>query len=234
MSRDPRKRQKQLAKRTAKRKSKQQLLVREKNAGLAERLGAAANYPIVDSWVTETLWTEGIGQIALSRQLPNGSVAFAIFLVDRYCLGVKNAMSDITSRFDYDSRIVHDTRRQFSSRPISPSAARNLVERAVAYAENLGLAPHPDYHRAKLLFGDIDREDNSEALEFGKDGKPFFVAGPSDGPARCRHILKTLEEHCGRDGFHYLIPMAGSTEILPESVTQSPNWMIDDDETDDI
>ncbi len=234
MSRDPRKRQKQLAKRAAKRKSKQQLIVREKNAGLAERLGGAAHYPIVDSWVAETLWTEGIGQIALGRQLPNGSMAFAIFLVDRHCLGVKNAMAGITSRFDYDSRIVHGMRRQFPSRPISPSAARNLVERAVAYAENLGLAPHADYYRAKLLFGNIDREDSSEALEFGKDGKPFFVAGPHDGPARCRHILKTLEEHCGRDGFHYLIPMAGSTEMLPESITRSPNLMIADGETDDI
>ena len=137
MSRDPRKRQKQLAKRAAKRKSKQQL-----------------------------------GQIALGRQLPNGSMDFAIFLMDRHCLGVKNAMAGITSRFDYDSRIVQGMQRQFSSRPISPSAARNLVERAVAYAQNLGLAPHSDYHSAKLLLGNIDREDSSEALEFGKDGKP--------------------------------------------------------------
>ena len=32
------------------------------------------------------------------------------------------------------------------------------------------------------------------------------VAGPDDGPARCQQILRTLEDHCGSDGFHFIVP----------------------------
>ncbi len=41
----------------------------------------------------------------LSRQMENGDVAFGPFLVDAYCLGVKNAMSDILPRTVYDRKI---------------------------------------------------------------------------------------------------------------------------------
>src|SRR5437016_6170830 len=110
MSIDPRKKQKQQERRAAKRKAKQHHLTREKHAGLPERLSAAAEYPILHCWATTDVWTKGLGWVCLSRVLPNSSVAFAVFLVDRYCLGVKNAMADITSRFEYDSRVVRKMR----------------------------------------------------------------------------------------------------------------------------
>src|SRR5438552_19213255 len=99
MAVDPRKRQRKHERRNAKRKSKQQLLVRVKNAGLAERLTAACRYAILDCWETDDIWTQGIGYVGLSRELPNGSIAFATFLVDRHCLGVKNAFAEIVGRF---------------------------------------------------------------------------------------------------------------------------------------
>src|SRR5437016_2284010 len=95
---DPRKRQRKLEQRKTKRKLKQQQLSREKHTGLAERMGAAARYPILDSWATKDLWTEGLGWVCLSRELPNGSIGVGLFLVDRYCLGVKNALAEVMSR----------------------------------------------------------------------------------------------------------------------------------------
>ena len=233
MSKDPRKRQKHLEKRAAKRKSKQQLLVRVKSAGLPERLLRAAEYPIVDCLVSDSLWDDGLGWVVLSRQLPNGSIAFAMFLVDRYCLGVKNVTADITSRFDYDSRIAHKMRHRLGARPMSPAAARSLVEQAVAYAHSWGLAPHPDYHRAGLLFGNIDAAECREQFEFGKDGKPFFIAGPNDDQARCRHILATLAEHGGPDGFHYLMPGGKAVGILADSTAETLDPLIDDQEAEE-
>ena len=38
---------------------------------------------------------EGIGEVLVSRRLNNGNVAFSVFLVDMYCLGVKDAFADI-------------------------------------------------------------------------------------------------------------------------------------------
>jgi hypothetical protein len=231
MASDPKKRQKKLERRAAKRKSKRQQLIREKHAGLAERLAGAASYPILDCWATSALWTQGLGWVCLSREMPNHFVAFGMFLIDRYCLGVKNALGAITDGFDYERRIIGQTRSSYETEELPPAAARKLVEAAVAYAGALGFRPHSDYHKAKLIFGSINAADCTEEFEFGKDGKPLFIAGPQDTPDRCRYILKTLEHHCGPGGFHYMIPVGGATEILPESLQRAGVGAIGNEET---
>jgi hypothetical protein len=212
---DPRKRQKQQERRAAKRHAKQQEVAKEKHLTLAEHLTAATRFPILHSWATADLWTEGLGWVCLSRQLPNSLVAYAVFLVDRYCLGVKNAIAGVRGRFTYDSEIVSKMRSDFTSKELHPAAVRKLVESAVQYARSLGLQPHPDYHKAKLIFGDIDAGQCTEEFEFGKDGKPFFVAGPRDNPERCRQILKALDQSCGQGGFDFLIPLTDPSKIFP-------------------
>ncbi len=230
MPANPRKRQKRKERHAAQRKTKQQQHNREKNAGLAERLEAAANCPILHSCATTDLWDEGLGWVCLSRELPNGSVAFGVFLVDRYCLGVKNVMVGITSRYNYEQKIVTKMRSNFRAKDLPPAATRKIVEGAVAYAGALGLPPHPDYHQAQLIFGAIDASESKETLEFGQDGQPFFYAGPHDSPERCRLILKTLEQSCGSEGFHYLIPFAGSNQILPAGLQGRPARVIGQDQ----
>ena len=229
MAIDPRKRQKKQERRAAKRKTKQHQLARERSAGLPERLAGAARYPILHAQVTTDFWDQGIGWACLSRELPNGSVGFGLFLVDRYCLGIKNVMADITGRFTYDTQVARKFQGHFKSKEMKPAAVRKLVEQAVAYARSLGFPPHPEYQRARLIFGDIDPNEAPDEFEFGKDGKPYFIAGPHDTPERCRHILRTLEEHCGPDGYHYLIPMAGDEEILPLAPDEEGDYLEDQD-----
>lgn len=205
---DPKKRQKKQERRAAKRKAKQHQLTREKHAGLPERLAGAVKYPVLHCWATTDLWTKGMGWVCLSRELPNGSVAFGVFLIDRYCLGVKNAMAGITGRFTYDSKIVRKMCSTFQSKEMHPTAARKLVEEAVEYARALGLQPHPDYHKAKLIFGDINPGESTDEFEFGKDGKPLFIGGPYDGVERCRRIMNALERSCGPGGYDFILPLS--------------------------
>lgn len=40
-----------------------------------------------------------------------------------------------------------------------------------------------------------------ERDQFGRDGKPFYVAGPHDNPDR---VIRTLEQSVGEDNFHFL------------------------------
>lgn len=230
MSADPRKKQKKLAKHAAKRKAKHHALVKVRNAGLAERLDGAVRYPVLHSWVSSTLWSEGIGSVVLSRELPNSHVAFAVFLVDRYCLGVKDAWGEVVASSAYEERIVRGVGRTGTPETFSPEALRKLVEDAVAYAEALGLPPHADYHRVKAIFGDIDAGACPDEFEFGDDGQPFFVAGPHDTPVRCRRILTALEKCCGVGNFHYLAPWANSEgNTLPESLRPTAKTVIGTD-----
>ncbi len=191
-------------------------------------------YPIVHCRVTEDLWTQGMGQALLSRELPDGSIAVAIFLVDRYCLGVKNALARIMGRFTYESDFVRKIAGQFPMGDFAPTGARKLVEDALAYAEDLGFHPHADYHKAKPLFGTIDPAECHDQFEFGKDGKPMFIAGPHDTPERCRKIMATLLHRCGRDGFHYLIPMADPDRVLPEAMRTGQARLIGEHENGEV
>jgi hypothetical protein len=208
MGTDPRKRQKKLEKRAAKRKEKKHVLARSQIKSLTDWMSADSKYPVLHCWIPDNLKESGIGWVVLSRELPNGQVAVAAFLVDSYCLGVKNIIAQVLSRSDYDIEYLRKS-REMPSRPASPAEARKLVEQAVAYAHSLGFSPHEDYAKVMRFFGDINSADSDAEFEFGKDGKPFFFAGPRDNPARCKQIIATLTETCGPGNFHFMMPMEG-------------------------
>ena len=107
MAMDPRKRQKKLALRKAKQKAK----ARKKAAGgrarhgLAQCIERCASAPILHCCTTAALWKQGMSNVLVSRQLDSGNVAFAAFLVHMYCLGVKDATSDVLPRGRYDWQV---------------------------------------------------------------------------------------------------------------------------------
>ena len=78
------------------------------------------------------------------------------FLLDLYCLGVKNAMFGIAERDQYDKLIINKIQNTYDVQSFEPSCARKLVEGSVEYARKLGFSPHADYAKAKAIFGDID------------------------------------------------------------------------------
>lgn len=209
MSSDQKKRQKKLEKQAAKRKEKKHELTRAQSAGLAERLTAATKFPILDCWIPENAQEQGLGWVVLSREFPNRDVAVVNILVDLHCLGVKNVHAEILGRSDYNTKYLRKMVARMKLRKASPADARKLIEDAVAYARGIGLTPHSDYAKAMLLFGDVNAADSKAQFEFGKDGKPFFFAGPNDTPARCRQILAILNNSCGPGGFHYVMPLSG-------------------------
>jgi len=213
MAIDPRKRQKKLERRKAKIKAERRELARREPQGLPSRIQLASTAPILHCCVNDEIWRHGIGHVLVSRQVDARQVAFAAFLVDVYCLGVKNVFVNIVSRARYDEEIYGKLARQDALAQIRPECARKLVENAVQYAGELGLSPHSDYRTARLLFGDIAAEACTEDYLFGKDGKPFFVAGPRDNLVRCQQILRTLDNHCGPDGYHFLIPAGDSLPL---------------------
>jgi hypothetical protein len=215
MSTNQRKQQKKLERKTSKRKEKKQLIVREKSLGLAERLATAAKCPVLHTLVTEDFWDQGMGWVLFSRTLPGGSVAVVLFLVDRLCLGVKNVIANIVNRYTYESDYWRKTTSGMKSRNVSPEFARKLIEAAVAYARGFGFPPHPDYQKAKLIFGDVDPTACTEEFEFGQDGKPFYISGPNESFQRSQQIIETLKRHSGEGKFDFLVGDGGNPAIAP-------------------
>lgn len=187
--------------------------------GSARQIAAFATAPIHECIVPGNLFEVGIGNIIVSRQRPNGQLGVAFFLVDVFCLGVKNAFFQVMFEAEYNYKL--QSQQEHRPQRVEPAYARKLVEDAVGYAKSLGLSPHADYRTAQQIFGDINAEDCSTSFEFGQDGKPFYVSGPNDTQAKSKRIVDTLAKSCGPDGFHYMVALDpfGDAADAPESVT---------------
>jgi hypothetical protein len=211
MATDQRRRQKKLEQRAARRKQRHKELQRKKNRGLAERLALAASSPILHCCTTQALWEDGISNVLISREITSNKVGFAMFLVDMYCLGVKDAFGNVVSRGEYQP-MYRKLAGKYRIASLEPADLRKLVEGAVDYARSIGLEPHGEYHKVRTIFGDVDAGKSTSAFEYGyEDGKPHFIAGPNDGAFRCQQIIDTLERTCGPDGYYFTIPFHDDT-----------------------
>ncbi|HUG11574.1 MAG TPA: hypothetical protein VMM36_11195, partial [Opitutaceae bacterium] len=151
-------RQKKLVKQAAKKKAAAKAMARIQGGGLATRIARLAKAPILHSGAPDYLWKndQGLGIALISRKLADGQVAFAKFLLDVYCLGVKNAHVSIVSYPVYRDHIYLPIFEKMAVETRPPAYVRKLVEGAVDYARRLGFEPHPDYRAAREIFGDID------------------------------------------------------------------------------
>lgn len=204
MSRNEARRQKKLAKRRRKQHEKRLETRRRQGVGLRQLLQRFSRGRIVDSLISTSIAEQGIANVLLSREAGQGQIAVALFLVDRYCLGVKNAVAFMVAEARY-SELLQSFGEE-GLRKITPESARRLVEESVEFARGLGFPPHSEYAIARLIFGEIDPQLAHERFEMGRKGKPFYISGPEDSPVRARVIVQTLERTCGAGNYDYLCP----------------------------
>lgn len=179
MATSQKKRQKKLEQKKAKRKQKRTAIARRKQGGFAERL-TMGNTPVIDCIIGGKLEEQGMASVLVSRRLPDGSIAWAMFLVDSYFLGVKDSFANIDAPGDYSDRLNDWIREQ--PKRCAPADARKLIEEAAEYGRSNGSPPRGDYRKAFSIFTGIDTADATRTFEFGKNGKPFYIGGPFDSP----------------------------------------------------
>src|SRR6266545_2858746 len=186
----------------------------EDNAGAAERKLAGCwvspgwsqgltieghpGWPDVDAADADA--SLGLVSVLVTRQERYGRVRLCGWLVDVYCLGVKDVVGP---RVMDERRAAEFTRSYFAAYQAPPLAApvelaQHLVLGAVAYARSLGFEPAPGF---EATAGQLGPWAGPSAIGFGRHGKPFFVQGPHDNAAA---ILTTLERSVGRDNFHFV------------------------------
>jgi hypothetical protein len=119
------------------------------------------------------------------------------YLVDVYCLGVKNTIGPHAMSSRAVASFVEKVFSSFGAAPVRAplELAQHLVLGAVEYARRLGFEPHPDFADTVDYLGQWK---GPSAITFGRDGTPMFIQGPHDDP---RKIIKTLERTAGRGKF---------------------------------
>lgn len=69
----------------------------------------------------------GIGNVIFSRQLSSVRIGVSFFLLDVFCLGVKNAFYRRVDRSEY-ARMIEKLDRNEPLEEIDPACARKLIE----------------------------------------------------------------------------------------------------------
>jgi len=158
--------------------------------------------------VSAELWDDGIGYAAIARQA-SGGLFFAVFLVDVYCLGVKNAFWCAGTREEFQE-MLRDMQERQKMRAISPACLAKIVKGAVEYAKSFGFPPHPDYRHASTLLDGIDPSTCPDQFTFGRDGKPFYIQGPNESLAQAAAITHRVRDAGG----HFVMALPdGSGEV---------------------
>jgi hypothetical protein len=135
--------------------------------------------------------------LVLVARAGRGEVTACGYLVDTFCLGVKNT---IGPQRMHRRDLPDFARLYFVAFPAPPlraplSLAQHVVHGAVAFAAALGFDPHPDFAQVRGFLGEL-REPC--AITFGQRGRPLYVAGPHDDPIA---VMRTLRASVGSDGF---------------------------------
>ena len=148
-------------------------------------------------------WKEtGIARVAIARWNGARGVTATGFLIDMYCMGVKDVMEGaFRTPEDVEADFVPMLYFDGIPKTIPFEEAREIVCGAVFYARDLGFPPHPDFDKAGR-FLEIERYAPDGKLRLGgPNGKPLYIAGPFD-PAE--KIMRTLEARLGKDGFEFI------------------------------
>ena len=203
---DAAQRQRKLVAKAARRKAivAEKKMLEASSTSLVGRIRVATKGSVVRCMMSSTLFEIGIGHVIVARALPSGLLGCAYFLVDVFCLGVKDVFYAEMGQTELRSRLAEQGDVQ-SFIEIEPAHARKLIREAAAYAAGLGLPAAKDTPVIEAIFGDVDPGACSETSTFGRDGKPFFVSGPNDTPARIRAVSQILEKSQGTDSWDYLV-----------------------------
>ena len=231
MAKSEQQRQKKLTKKNAKDREKRLQMARQKSqlSSMSGQVAAASGPPticLVAAGCTDGI---GIGSVLIARPIPRGQTVMVVFLLDMYCLGVKDVVFRVGSLADL-RELVAKVGRSSALHPIAPGECRSLVEAAVRYAEGLGLPPHSDYRKVVGIFEGIESLPLADKFLFGKDGKPLFVNGPFDTEARQNMIHRALVKSVGEGNFHFAIGKSSSGGISFDGWADKE---ADEDEYDD-
>jgi len=184
----PSNKQKKIEKKKAKAKAKLKKANLSKNLNPAARLiNSSLEYPIYECVLNIVEIGSGMLNLLVTKKTRTGDLVLAAFLVDTFCLGVKDCFIRLTSIEQYNR---DKAKRSLQDR--KPEDAKKLLIDVVKWSRQIGIQPHKEYKTAIKIFDGINEANSDAKFEFGKDGGPLFIPGPNDSPIKCRQIQNLL------------------------------------------
>lgn len=185
----------------------------------------ARTLPIGKCYIAPPDWQkEGMAHVVITRVRPSGNLVMGVFLVDTFCLGVKDAgyHENIPSS-DFEE-YLNNYKEGMGLEEISYNEAHNIVYGAMAFAEEGGVKPVKEFDPAGYILEEDTEDIPLIEYDFGKNGKHFLIVNSDRKEMPYYHILK---KNLG-DDFEYVMPYGDEYEdddyeddekSLPKGVT---------------
>ena len=161
----------------------------------------------------------------IARQEAEGRLVFANYLVDVFCLGVKDTFWNTGTLGDFKDLLekIDEVQKMV---PIAPAALVKIVKGAVDFALLYDLHPHPDFRHTSMLLKGIDPAACTQEFTFGQGGVPFYIQGPHETSGQAVAIVRQIEQ----DGGRYIVDASRSRS----DEFNDMNLDYDDDDDDDL
>lgn len=173
----------------------------------------AREFPIHECLINPD-WDEedggGLARILLSRRQTDGRILFGAYLVDVYCLGLKNTWCNANfSPGEYRRDVVERLYFDVEPKECPVDLAHQIIYQAIDYAGRFGFRPQKDFKWSQHILEKRGALTEPYRLSFGRDGKPFYISGPDDN---VKVIIARLEKNPGPGNYDYLIELGDPFE----------------------
>ena len=157
-----------------------------------ELIKRSSDFRIHETWLNEDWQTTGLAHILVVRQLFNLRYISSLYLVDVFCLGLKDTFSQISVNSQDIQKLKSEIPQQLVQ--TSYEDARSIILGAIDYARQLGFESSPDvisnWEKSKYM---IESERTFEnKFSFGKEGKPFYIKRANDDDLEIMRKLSPL------------------------------------------
>lgn len=164
----------------------------------------ARTFPVHKCFINAEWKRSGLANVFVSRQKPNGQLIVGVYIVDIFCIGIKDTFYRIDiSEQEYEQLLDAYSKINIASKmiPISAELAFNIVYGAAEYAEDIDLNPHKDFKTTVSILDDIEEVDYLE-IDFGREGKPTYIL--RSGDKNSKKYYKLLLKNPGQGNFNFI------------------------------
>lgn len=149
---------------------------------------------------SEQTEVSGLVSVAVARDRGGSKAGVCFYLVDTWCLGVKNAAGPHVVPWRRLGGFVEQIfgRWHQPAHQVPLELGQQVVHGAIGYARELGFEPHPDFGAAAGYLGPWDGKCE---LTFGRDGKPMYISGPYDDADK---IIRKLRRKLGDGNYDFM------------------------------
>lgn len=146
-------------------------------------------------------WRDGLGYVIVIREHTGGKKSFAAYLIDRWCVGVKDTFFNVRQDDDSIEELLSRV-GEYRLQEVSYNEAHNMVWGAVDYAEEAGIKPHKDFATTQYFLEEDTDEIPLIEYEFGKDGKHYLVA---KSQLELSKYLQTMKKNLSEDEYSFVV-----------------------------